>query len=174
MQANTGKHMPNFRQRGFSLVEILVSITLSLVVLAGVLAVMYSSKVTYMENDRVARLQEAGPSFALTVNSISKVAIGLTPALEIGSRFDTGSGVILRPYVSGGVSFLPDNRTPLSGTFGGVGYSGTIVGPSAVAIVEAGLQIYESKGWETRIDYRLQAADAFFSQAIGLRAAKHF
>jgi type IV pilus assembly protein PilW len=60
MKPNPGKSMPNFRQRGFSLVEILVSITLSLVVLAGVLAVMYSSKVTYMENDRVARLQEAG------------------------------------------------------------------------------------------------------------------
>jgi type IV pilus assembly protein PilW len=38
----------------------MVAITLSLIVLAGVLAVMYSSKVTYGENERVARLQESG------------------------------------------------------------------------------------------------------------------
>lgn len=48
------------RQRGFSLVEILVAITLSLILLAGVLTVMYSSKVTYMENERVGRMQENG------------------------------------------------------------------------------------------------------------------
>ena len=48
------------RQRGFSLVEIMVAITLSLILLGGVLAVMYSSKVTYLQNDRVARIQENG------------------------------------------------------------------------------------------------------------------
>ena len=48
------------RQRGFSLVEILVAITLSLIVLAGVIAVMYSSKVIYLENERVGRIQENG------------------------------------------------------------------------------------------------------------------
>jgi type IV pilus assembly protein PilW len=47
-------------QRGFSLVELMVAISLSLVLLAGVLSVLYSSRVTYRENDRVARLQENG------------------------------------------------------------------------------------------------------------------
>ncbi len=51
---------PIRRQRGFSLVEIMVALTLSLILLGGVLAVMYSSKVTYMENERVGRLQENG------------------------------------------------------------------------------------------------------------------
>jgi len=45
-------------QRGFSIVELMVAMTLSLILLAGVLAVLYSSKVTYAENERVARLQE--------------------------------------------------------------------------------------------------------------------
>ena len=48
------------RQRGFSVVEMLVAMTLSLIVLAGVLAVMLSSKVTYAENERVGRIQENG------------------------------------------------------------------------------------------------------------------
>jgi type IV pilus assembly protein PilW len=48
------------RMRGFSLVELMVAMTLSLVLLAGALSILYTSKVTYNENERVARLQEAG------------------------------------------------------------------------------------------------------------------
>jgi len=47
-------------QRGFSLVELMVAMTLSLLLLAGALSILYSSKITYNQNDRVARLQEAG------------------------------------------------------------------------------------------------------------------
>lgn len=45
-------------QRGFSIVELMVAMALSLILLAGVLAVLYSSKVTYAENERLARVQE--------------------------------------------------------------------------------------------------------------------
>lgn len=48
------------RQQGFSLVELMVAMTLSLVLLAGALSVLYSTKVTNTENDRLARLQENG------------------------------------------------------------------------------------------------------------------
>lgn len=47
-------------QRGFSLVEMMIAMTISLILLAGVLAVVYSSKVAYRQNERVARLQENG------------------------------------------------------------------------------------------------------------------
>lgn len=47
-------------QRGFSLVELMVAMTLSLLLLAGALSILYSSKITYNENDRLARLQESG------------------------------------------------------------------------------------------------------------------
>jgi type IV pilus assembly protein PilW len=46
--------------RGFSIVELMVALTISLILLAGVLTVTYSSKVTYLENERVGRLQESG------------------------------------------------------------------------------------------------------------------
>jgi len=45
---------------GFSLVELMVAMTLSLVLLAGALSILYTSKVTYTQNERIARLQEAG------------------------------------------------------------------------------------------------------------------
>ncbi len=47
-------------QRGLSVVELMVAMLLSLLLLAGVLTVVASSKVTYAENERVARLQETG------------------------------------------------------------------------------------------------------------------
>jgi type IV pilus assembly protein PilW len=46
--------------RGFSLVELMVSITIGLILTAGALSVLYTSKLTYNENERVARLQENG------------------------------------------------------------------------------------------------------------------
>ena len=49
---------PQPRQYGFSVVELMVSMTISLLLLAGVLSVMYSSRITYDENARVSRLQE--------------------------------------------------------------------------------------------------------------------
>ena len=45
---------------GFSLVELMVALTLSLVLMAGALSILYSSRLTYSENERIARLQEAG------------------------------------------------------------------------------------------------------------------
>jgi len=48
------------QHKGFSLVELMVSITLSLVLLAGVLSIFFSSKVTYFSNEHTARLQENG------------------------------------------------------------------------------------------------------------------
>jgi hypothetical protein len=40
--------------------------------------------------------------------------------------------------------------------------------------VEAGLQFYEVKGWEMKMEYLLSAADSYLDQSFGLRAAKHF
>jgi type IV pilus assembly protein PilW len=52
--------MNTLRTRGFSLVELMVAMTLSLILLAGILSVVYSSKITYRESERIARLQESG------------------------------------------------------------------------------------------------------------------
>ena len=46
--------------RGFSLVELMVAMTIGLILMGGAISVLYSSKVTYNENTRVARLQESG------------------------------------------------------------------------------------------------------------------
>jgi type IV pilus assembly protein PilW len=52
--------MSRRRAAGFSVVELMVAMTLSLIMLGGMLAVVASSRITYGENERVARLQESG------------------------------------------------------------------------------------------------------------------
>jgi type IV pilus assembly protein PilW len=51
---------------GFSLVELMVAMTLSLLLLGGVLAIFASSRTTYETTDRLSRIQESG-RFALEV-----------------------------------------------------------------------------------------------------------
>jgi len=48
------------RHQGFTIVEIMIAMTLSLLLLAGIVSVVASSKITYLENERVARNQEGG------------------------------------------------------------------------------------------------------------------
>lgn len=48
------------RQRGFSVVELMIAVLLSMVLMAGVLSIFSSSKVTYLANEKTARLQENG------------------------------------------------------------------------------------------------------------------
>ena len=48
------------KQSGVSLVELMVSITIGLILMAGVLSIFMSSKVTYLANEKTARLQENG------------------------------------------------------------------------------------------------------------------
>jgi type IV pilus assembly protein PilW len=52
--------MTRATSRGFSLIELMVAMTIGLILMGGTISVLYSSKVTYNENTRVARLQESG------------------------------------------------------------------------------------------------------------------
>jgi type IV pilus assembly protein PilW len=52
------------RARGFSIIELMVAMTLSLVLLGGVIALFTSSKASYENTDRLSRIQENG-RFAL-------------------------------------------------------------------------------------------------------------
>ena len=53
------RHRRGGGEPGFTVVELMIAMVLSLIIIAGVLSVVFTSKVTYNENDRVARTQEA-------------------------------------------------------------------------------------------------------------------
>src|SRR5690606_35110770 len=55
-----------FGMRGFTVVEVLVAVAISLLLLAGVMALFANSRLSYESNDRLARIQENG-RFALAL-----------------------------------------------------------------------------------------------------------
>jgi type IV pilus assembly protein PilW len=65
------------RQRGLSLIEILVSLMISLFLIAGVIQLFISSKQTYRSYDALSRLQENG-RFALEAMSRDVRMAGFT------------------------------------------------------------------------------------------------
>lgn len=113
------------------------------------------------------------PAPAVTVDPISRAAPFITPMLEIGGRHDIGL-LVLRPYVAGGATFLPGNSVNVSGTLGGTPFSGTAYGQTVLANVEAGLQLYQARSWEAKLEYRLTAADQYLDQLLSLRGARYF
>src|SRR5207247_7593952 len=50
----------NHRENGFSLVELMVAMTITIIVMAGVIAIFVNSKKAYTNQDRIARVQENG------------------------------------------------------------------------------------------------------------------
>lgn len=64
MNARPALVMSHRASGGFSLVELMVAMALSLILLAGVLAIFASSRTTYETTDRLSRIQESG-RFAL-------------------------------------------------------------------------------------------------------------
>lgn len=118
-------------------------------------------------------LQESGPSTAVTVDPVSKFGVQIKPMLEVGARADVGS-VTLRPYVAAGPTFLPDNTLHLSGSVGGTRYSGDIQGSSVMLNLEAGLQVFATKSWDTKLEYRRTSADQYLDESLNLRLSGRF
>lgn len=75
-------------QRGVSVIEIMVAITISLILMAGISQIFLSSKTSYNLQDGLGRLQE-NARFALDVLNRSIGMAGYTPSLTPIDAFDT-------------------------------------------------------------------------------------
>lgn len=60
---------------------------------------------------------ETGGIAALSMQSSDQTVFSITPSLEAGTQFALGDDMLLRPYVSGGVSLYSDDSVMLAGTF---------------------------------------------------------
>ena len=119
----------------------------------------------------------------LAVDGYSQTSFAATPMLELGGRIDFDAKgdnpMVLRPYVAAGASFQPNNTSTMTANFIGplaaVGsFQSTTTSPSVLGNVEAGLQLYNKRGFELKAEYTLSAGDSYLSQGASLRGAYHF
>ena len=85
-----------------------------------------------------------------------------------GSSPGAVTGALLRSGAQAGHDIY------VSGTLGGTPFSGTAYGQTVLANVEAGLQLYQARSWEAKLEYRLTAADQYLDQLLSLRGARYF
>ncbi len=89
MTSAVERQMWRLNQRGMTLVELLVGLTISLVILAGVYQVFVGSSTSYRENEQFARLQE-NARFAMEILGRDIRMAGYTGcAAEVGSIVNT-------------------------------------------------------------------------------------
>ena len=120
--------------------------------------------------------QESGNSpFALSVRGSNHTGVALTPMVEVGLRRTLADGIILRPYVAAGFSYMPNNSRKISASFvtaqpGDGTFTNVISSSDLQADFAAGLQLYRAGGFEVRAEYALKAG----FQTGSARLAYHF
>ena len=123
--------------------------------------------------------ESGGSTYALAVNATSKVNVAITPAVEIGSRFDLNPVTTMRAYAVIGMSVLPDNQRSVASRFASASlddgtFATTIKSPEVTGNLDLGVQIYHVSGFDLRADYNLRGGDAFLSQGGTLRLGYRF
>lgn len=106
MNRSAGRQQPAQRQHqgGLTLVEVMIALTLSLVLLAGVMQVFVATRTTYRVDEGLARLQENG-RFA-----IGHLAQRVRMAGYLGCQSSS-----LTNKLNGGTDFAYDLGTPIAG-----------------------------------------------------------
>ncbi|MGQ0658293.1 MAG: PilW family protein, partial [Chromatiales bacterium] len=104
------------RQRGFSLVELMVAIAIGLFLLAGAITIFTTSKRTYLEQGDMARIQE-GLRVATDLSTRA-----LRRAGEIGCAYGINPArLTVEPALAAAATLFDLTRGPIQGNEGGAG-----------------------------------------------------
>ncbi|MEP9380140.1 hypothetical protein ABLE91_25750 [Aquabacter sp. CN5-332] len=125
-------------------------------------------------------VQESGTSlYALNVQGSSQTSVALSAMMEFGGRVNLDRETTLRPYVSFGVSYLPENTRAIASSFANETVNnGTFVDyietPEFLGRIDLGLQVYRANGFELKVGYTADIGNSYLSQSANARFAYHF
>ena len=127
---------------------------------------------------RVPAYQERGAgSFNLHTSKTSQTSVMLSPAVEIGGRFDIGN-TVLRPYFSVGANWVSDNRWTTLARFQGDPmddrFSMSQETPRAFLELNAGISIVDRHDVELRAEVRQRSAHRYTERSGELRLGVRF
>jgi uncharacterized protein YhjY with autotransporter beta-barrel domain len=115
----------------------------------------------------------------LTVDESDTVVLTGTPWLKLGRRVDLKDATILDAYVAAGLSLSTgqdlDTTASFAGAPAGTGsFTTTLNNPDVIARISAGVRIFSSEHWDTRLQYDGAFADGQTQNGGQIRIAYYF
>ncbi|WP_158969793.1 autotransporter outer membrane beta-barrel domain-containing protein [Chachezhania sediminis] len=122
-----------------------------------------------------AYAEEGASPFAMSVKKNTDTNVALSPAVEFGLRRDLKRDGVLRGFVNLGATGTVTGGRQIDASFVSGGDIRTeIYSPDLVGRVTAGLQVYQTKGWDIRAEYGLTTGNDFRSHGGILRLSYRF
>ncbi|MEP9375285.1 hypothetical protein ABLE91_01130 [Aquabacter sp. CN5-332] len=123
--------------------------------------------------------QEQGIGTTLDFASAQQWNFAFSPNVEIGGRFDLSPSLWLRPHGSVGMTFFAKDSMPigvsLSDADDAIGdFMTEVTMPSTLVNLAAGVQLFDTKGYEVRAEYKADIGDNYLSQELSARFAVQF
>jgi uncharacterized protein with beta-barrel porin domain len=120
-----------------------------------------------------------GGSLDLNVKASQRTVVAGSPMLEMGGKFGLEGGLTLRPYVALGATFTSSahwaSQSSLVSAPAGTGVSTVLVPtPSALGNLQLGIDLLNTRGFELKAQYDVQAGKEFLDQTGMLRLSYHF
>ncbi|MFG1462527.1 hypothetical protein V5F77_06465 [Xanthobacter sp. DSM 24535] len=123
--------------------------------------------------------QEQGLGTTLGFNSAQQWNAAFSPNVEFGARVDLDPQIWLRPYATVGMTVLAKDNMKigvnLNDTASSLGGFVTEVSiPGTLLNLSAGVQLFNTKGYEVRGEYKVDVGDNYLAQQASARFAMPF
>ncbi|MDE1567041.1 autotransporter outer membrane beta-barrel domain-containing protein [Aquabacter sediminis] len=122
--------------------------------------------------------EEQGIGTTLDFSSASQVNFAFSPNLEVGGRVDLSPSLWLRPYGSVGMTFFAKDAMPVSVSLSDASHNDDfttyVAIPSTLVNLAAGIQLFDTRGYEIRAEYKADIGNDYLSQELSARFAVRF
>jgi len=123
--------------------------------------------------------QEQGIGTTLDFSSAQQWNFAFSPNVEFGGRLDLSPNTWLRPYGSVGMTFFAKDSMPIGVSLADADdvigdFVTEVTMPSTLVNLAAGVQLFDTKGYEVRAEYKADIGDDYLSQELSARFAVQF
>ncbi|WP_132031555.1 autotransporter outer membrane beta-barrel domain-containing protein [Aquabacter spiritensis] len=123
--------------------------------------------------------QEQGFGPTLGFSGAEQWNLAVSPNVEFGGRVDLSSDLWLRPFATVGMTFFAKDSMPLDVTLAAAGdpiatFTTEVTIPQTLVNLAAGLQLFSTKGYEIKAEYKADIGDDYLNQELSARLAVPF
>ncbi|WP_210490859.1 autotransporter outer membrane beta-barrel domain-containing protein [Microvirga antarctica] len=122
---------------------------------------------------------ESGLGASLAFSSAQQWNVAVSPNIEFGARLDVAPDMWLRPYASVGMTVLAKDSLPVKLRFSDTNaavspFVADVAIPDILGNLTVGAQLFNTKGYEIKAEYRADFGRDYLSQEVSARLAIPF